>query len=735
MTKSFTLIIIFVLSAIGVHAQLDFCGTDAFRKALENHNPGYKQDEAHQNKQLCNYVTTHPATADKGNLIVYTIPMVFHVVHLNGPENVPDSNITNAVNELNLRFQNAAPYTDSSGHTVNLQFCLATVDPWGNPTNGITRDTSFRTDLAWSFDSTGLVLNFDDVVSLKNVNRWCPATYLNVWVVRSSPTFSSYPAPNSYAYDGIVGVYPFLTGGYVLTHEVGHYFNLYHTFEGSCTNFNCLLDGDYVCDTPPQNKGAFVCGASSCGTDMSDTSGFNPFTADQNDLPNYMGAAPCPFSFSQGQADRMEIALTLLRPSLLQSNGCGANPGGVLPVASFTIDSSFALCTGTYGFQSTSANSLYTAWDFDNDGRTDAVGDYVTHTFTATGYYSVNLIVSSYGGSDSVIQTIYVYVNPYPTYPVLTFYPGLTIDPILQTPAACIGTTVSLYGALGMSSYLWSTGETTQSITFITDSTRLIYLTVTDSTGRIIENCTALKVTVNTPLHLTIITGADTVNCQELVTIRLLPNPYWWPASNTWYNNGAWLSANQFVLGNYGYTSGLHNIWTTNNVDPIGCITNSDTVSFYVNPPPPVVISQQGAVLTLPFRCLFTTWFKDGVALNVNDSVLTVTANGCYTASCASCGYFPSDTVCITSLGISETNLGNTTIMPNPFTNQTTIAFGEPQINTSILIMDVLGKVVKSITVTGKECILEKGDMKPGVYFVRITNSNFGVINKKVVIQ
>jgi PKD repeat protein len=730
------LLLIAIISALYCKAQSNFCGTDAIKQSLLHTYPTYEQEEKAQNKRIYDYLSSNASTAS--NRTVYTIPMVFHILHQNGPENVPDINVINAVNEMNLRFQNAAPYFDATGNAVNIQFCLATVDPWGNPTTGITRDTSFRTNLPYTVSVAGPSANYWDVVRLKNVNRWCPRTYLNVWVLKSTFTFANYPSPYLEEIDGIVGLYGFLTGGFVLSHEVGHYLNLFHTFQGGCTNYNCMLDGDHVCDTPPQADvlGGNVCGVSSCATDMNDTSGFNPFTTDRLDLPNYMGNAPCPFSFSQGQATRMEAALTLLRPTLLQSNGCGAHPGGAVPVASFTIDSSLAICSGTFSFHSTSNNSLYTSWDFDNDGRTDTVGTNVTHTFTVSGFYPVKMMVTGFGGADTVTHIIHVFVNPYPTYPVATANSGYSIDPILNKPVACKGASITLNGVPGMAHYQWSTGQTTQSITFVIDSTKELYLTVINAGGRSISNCVPFKIIVNPRLRLTRLVGNDTINCQDLVVYRLLPNPYWFPATNTWYRNGNFLSANQFVLSSYGYPPGYQSFWVQNNVDPIGCVTNSDTVSLYANAAPPVFITQVGNVLTLPFRCNYTQWFRDGIPLTVNDSVLTVTVNGCYSATCLSCETYYSDTVCITNVGIKENNFDNNiTVIPNPAATTITMKSNTSKIE-SLSIYNVLGECVYTEqNIAKNELNIDVQNYSKGVYFIRIADNNKSVVNKKIMVQ
>ena len=75
------------------------------------------------------------------------------------------------------------------------------------------------------------------------------------------------------------------------------------------------------------------------------------------------------------------------------------------------------------------------------------------------------------------------------------------------------------------------------------------------------------------------------------------------------------------------------------------------------------------------------------------------------------------------------------TISPNPFNSSTIISFDEFQNNITIKIMDVVGKEIKATNFTGKQFIIEKGDMSKGVYFVQIIDENKNAVNKKIVIQ
>lgn len=719
-----TVLLLFVLLLLNhSFAQTGNCGTDVMHNYLTNRFPEYKEKELQNNQLLYHFLTSD--SANQQEKTIYTIPIVFHIMHQGGPENISDATVIQAVDELNQRFQNSGQFYDLTGHPVDIQFCLASVDPWGNPTTGITHDYS-----------SILTLNYYDYVqdwTFKTQNRWNPLLYLNVWTVGNIAVdpfqnplgvggYGTFPG-GLIEIDGIVGRYNFFVSS-LLAHEVGHYLNLQHTFSNGCTNFNCMLNGDYVCDTPPDSSNDnTVCQGNSCSTEMSDTSGFNPFSGDVQELPNYMDYTSCPLSFSNGQVNRMQAALTQLRPTLLLSNGCGAHPGNPVPVASFTVDSSsFCKGTGKYGFHSTSSNSLYAAWDFDNNGSIDTVGEQVVHRFSSSGYYHVKLYVSGYGGSDTLTQTIYVFVAPTSYYPI-SGSTGTTIDPIMHIPYACIGATVTLNAAPGMSSYLWSNGSTNQSNSFVIDSTSEISLTVTTPSGVVLTSCQTYKIGVNPRIHLAFQTGSDTVDCGELVVLRWYPIPYWFPATNTWYRNGNWFSENQTVLGNYGTPAGDQYVWVANNVDPIGCITNSDTIHFFVRDPIPISLSFDGTTLRTSYDCPTNLWFRDGVQITTgNDSAFVVTQNGCYWGMCLNCAYLTTDTICITNLSLDEFSKTEIQIYPNPFSESMTIHFSIPQQNTWMEILDPTGKLIRRVMINGSDFSFKREGLSVGAYLIHLRN-------------
>ncbi|MBK7967107.1 MAG: hypothetical protein IPK10_18770 [Bacteroidetes bacterium] len=414
-----------------------------------------------------------------------TVPIVFHVIHQNGPENIPDSIIVNELVQLNNRFSNSAPFNYGNNVNVQIQFCLASVDPFGNPTTGITRDTSF-----WAVLPAGWGANAD--ATMKNINRWNPSRYLNVWLPKQTVAgigtnaYSSYPWSIGSPLDGIV--IESLSLGFthfLLAHEVGHYLGLYHLNEGdSCINYNCLLDGDHVCDTPPVYQ-PIDCAASSCSTDMDDTSGFNPFTMDTIDISNIMmPILPCDYVFTQGQADRMNYFLTTTRQDLLSSVACGQTPPIMaLPTAGMSVTAS--ACTG-YVFTFTGSGAEYVEWDFNNDGAFDGMGNSVNHVYGGTGYYTVVQRVFNGAGYDTDTLTLFAQSTTNTLFPLTSVTNN---NPSNNGGNLCRGAKLTLTAIPNMAQYIWSTGDSTQSISFTVDSAVSVSVTCIDSSGIIWEKC------------------------------------------------------------------------------------------------------------------------------------------------------------------------------------------------------------------------------------------------------
>ncbi len=277
---------------------------DVHEKWLSEH-PSFQIKENQQKAARKIRLQNRPLSAQRGG-VPYEIPVVVHVIHNSGLENIPDAQIEKGIQFLNDGFSNSGFYAGTGGIDVEVQFQLAQRDPDGNVTTGINRIESTLTDM----------VTFQDL-EVKNLSRWDPTCYVNIWLVKEICSLSGcgvagyayLPSAHGSDVDGIVmesqWVGTNLNAAVVLNHEMGHYLGLYHTFEGGCKNDDCLVDGDRICDTPPDQSTARVnCidGANTCSTDANPSDPNNPFTTDQNDqMENFMDYASCSVLFTEGQ--------------------------------------------------------------------------------------------------------------------------------------------------------------------------------------------------------------------------------------------------------------------------------------------------------------------------------------------------------------------------------------------------------------------------------------------------
>ncbi len=257
---------------------------------------------------------------------VYSIPVVFHIV-LTNPNAVTTAQIQAQLDTLNKDYSGTngdtsliPSYFKSLLGKSSIQFCLAQQDPNGDPTTGINRVTTSQS----SFNYT------DDGVKYSvagGIDSWDPDRYLNIWICTLAGGvlgYATFPNDGAPLAQGVVvdynslpgGSYAQYNGGKTLTHELGHYFNLYHIWgddNGACTGT------DYVDDTPNQTDAT-----SGCGTGIK----LDACTATGNGImyQNYMDYSydQCLVMFTTQQVTRMEAALFTYRSSLLSSNACSA---------------------------------------------------------------------------------------------------------------------------------------------------------------------------------------------------------------------------------------------------------------------------------------------------------------------------------------------------------------------------------------------------------------------------
>ncbi|SHM15025.1 M43 family zinc metalloprotease [Hymenobacter psychrotolerans] len=366
-----------------------------------------------------------------------TVPVVVHIIHQGGSSNITEAQVNDAIRILNEDYSKTNRDTadviaafQPLYANVGFRFRLAKLDPDGNCTTGITRTYSTLTASAGN--------------NVKDLVRWDPNRYLNIWVVDNIASgaggYAYLPCPGT-GIDGIVirntqfGSIGRSCGSNFcnrsLTHEVGHYFGLPHTWGGTNTPGapdNCGLD-DGIADTPNTSGVTSGCPSTTyrpCNansTTGSSTPNNNPNGILAN-VQNYMDYATCAKMFTLGQKMVMRASLTRLCRSTLvsainltetgTSDGFQAAP--CAPVAAFQ-SSATSVCEGSsLTFTDYSYNFAGTAtpqydWRFPGGTPATSTARNPTVTYPAGGSYDVTLIVSTASGSDTLTRTQLVQVQ------------------------------------------------------------------------------------------------------------------------------------------------------------------------------------------------------------------------------------------------------------------------------------------------------------------------------------
>lgn len=306
--RTFTIIQLFILGAcfLGgaeLNAQRNCGAMEVLEKQLQD-NPEMGRSRQAIEAHTAQYISSNKS-AERG---LIKIPVVFHIVwRTNAPaENISDAQIQSQIDALNKDFSllNADASKIPSVFKINaanigIQFELAKRTPWGAMSNGINHYQSSRTTF-WGAN--------DDIKKSDKggVAPWDTKKYLNVWVCAIGSNilgYAQFPGGPA-ASDGIVIDYqcvgvngtsraPFNLGR-TMTHEVGHWLNLYHIWgNGTCGD-------DLISDTPMHTEPSYGCptfpqvNTCSANKNVKMTMNFMDYTNDQ-----------CMFMFTNGQKSRI----------------------------------------------------------------------------------------------------------------------------------------------------------------------------------------------------------------------------------------------------------------------------------------------------------------------------------------------------------------------------------------------------------------------------------------------
>jgi hypothetical protein len=267
---------------------------------------------------------------------------------------VPDDEIYRMIADLNdvysLRNDTTSvikPFKKYVGKS-RIRFHLATKDPSGNPTKGITHRFTY------------LTYGGDDQAKM---DQWPPTNYYNIWLENvigkgiaggTVLAYATFPVSGASFpfYDGVIAGSPYIHTTKTIEHETGHYLNLQHPWTTSGMDVGVGCGDDGVDDTPP-TKGAYTCNLydSTCAGNYfklyptisgADSIADYPDTVNKQNIMDY---ASCPNMFTKGQVFRMRTALdnplagrnNLSSPFNMTATGALAPMPDLPPVADFTV--------------------------------------------------------------------------------------------------------------------------------------------------------------------------------------------------------------------------------------------------------------------------------------------------------------------------------------------------------------------------------------------------------------
>lgn len=386
--------------------------TEAFFDA----HPGQRA-KAEQAEATLDYFTRNYREPLQKDDELRIIPVVFHVIHYGGAENISNAQIYSAIEVLNEDYSAGNPLIgtviqefEDRVADVEFEFRLAKIDPDGNCTSGIVRVFDTQT--------------FDGGDQLKQISpSWGRESYLNIWVCE---TIGSGAAGYAYYPSAVVGSQGAQKDGIVirsnyvgrigtsnvnrshsLSHEAGHWANLAHPWGSSnspTVPSNCNTD-DGIADTP-----------NTIGWDSCELMGTTCGSLDN--VQNFMDYSYCSEMFTLGQKNRMRATLSapvsnrnqLWTPENLAQTGVLEDD--IVCEADFITLGETVICPGgEVEFSDMSFNGPTSwSWTFTGGSPASSSEQNPVVTFDEPGTYDVTLTASNENGSASITKNGFITV-------------------------------------------------------------------------------------------------------------------------------------------------------------------------------------------------------------------------------------------------------------------------------------------------------------------------------------
>lgn len=461
-------ILLFLSSIISYAQQTEKCATDRLMELERQKNPAIFDQNRIQLEAFTRKYALKKRTSKSSMATTTIIPTVVHVIH-NGEAvgtypNISDAQITSAITNLNDAFKNQGTvYSGSTfyNNPMDIEFALALVKEDGTATTGIERHDVTSQSYAALYDSDGIKgdnVGVDSTVLFQDY-YWNPQDYMNIWIVKEiDGVDSGSGAASTLGYATLPTTFPGVTDGLVCQarafgynpaydsgnpsatpdydfgsspgpssangtadHEVGHYLNLHHTFNGDNNNMTCPpvsgivgTDDDGCADIAPHIRTDSDCPADD-PTGNTCTGGSNDYT---HNFMNY-SSDDCFTGFSNDQRTRVHAAIDGPRSAFKTSVGniapSGTYPAAVANTPVRTDQSNYSL-----GIYEVSLNgTTYKSLNAYNDGfYINRVASQPATTLVANTAYAMSVKVGVGNTGNNELVDVYIDYNNDGTFAV-----------------------------------------------------------------------------------------------------------------------------------------------------------------------------------------------------------------------------------------------------------------------------------------------------------------------------